>query len=242
MSHSVRLLSSQQMKNLDVEYISDGMFSYITTAIDRYLRLDKLGIVDVGGGSGSYADRLLDSYAKSLVTVVEPDKYLLNKNNRHKRKILYQGLYQDCQLLPESYDAVEFNWVLHHFISDSYEKTVEMQKDGIKSAYLQLRKDGLLLIFENFYDGWLLSDIPCRLIYGLTASKRLEKIIRSLGANTAGVGVCFHSERKWIHMIKEQGFTIIDCHHLYDFGNLSWIKKKLLGIKRQHVGLIVAKK
>lgn len=58
---------------------------------------------------------------------------------------------------------------------------------------------GAILVHEIPYNGLVIDELPSKFIFGLTniKSKLIVKILRAAGANTAGVGVCFLSERKF---------------------------------------------
>ncbi len=58
------------------------------------------------------------------------------------------------------------------------------------------------------YDGAVFDALPSHLIYELTASKALAGITWRMGANTAGVGVCFRSKRGWEKVIDQAGLTV----------------------------------
>ena len=239
---NVRLLSEQQTQAFDVEYIDDGMFNLVKCALDKFVPTNDFSFVDVGGGNGLYADRILSNFPSSKVTIVEPDECLLRKNRRNDRKQLMQSTYQSAQLSEAAHDVVGFNWVLHHFVGSDYSQSLAFQREGLERAYQQLKPGGLLLVFENFYEGFFFHDLPGRMIYSLTASRMLRHVTRQLGANTAGVGVSFHSENTWVNMLEQQGFNTLSQSRCYDFGNLSLLKKAVLNIKNQRVGLIVAQK
>lgn len=242
MTSNIRLLDANQTQTFDVEYVNSDMFKLVRAALIDFMPINDFSFVDVGGGNGHYADQLLSAFPSSSVTVVEPDEYLLSKNKENARKHLIAGIYQDAQLDEGAYDVVGFNWVLHHFVGNSYNKTLQFQREGLEKAYRQLKPGGLLFIFENFYDGAIFNDLPGGLIYQLTASKALQRITHKLGANTAGVGVCFHSENKWASLVEQQGFTLLSQSNCYDFGNLSRLKKMILHISKQRVGFMVAQK
>ncbi len=242
MNHDVRLLDTHQTYEFDTEYVNTSLFNLV----DRYIHQQNFSnrnfdILDVGGGNGKYADRFIKSFPLSTCTVVEPEAYLVNKNLPNPRKVLINNTYQ---ALPKEshYHAIQFNWVLHHFIGDSYNKSCLIQLDGIKEAFELLLPGGVILIFENFYESQAVLELSSWLIYQLTASSLIEKFTAHMGANTAGVGVCFHSEEYWKEQLSEVGFADIEAHHCYDFGNLSPLKKALLMIKHQRVGFIVARK
>jgi hypothetical protein len=65
-------------------------------------------------------------------------------------------------------------------------------------------------VFENDYVGWLPDPYPTWAIYKFTSSRVLTPVARALGANTAGVGVCFDSEAGWRRAIDAAGLDLID--------------------------------
>lgn len=237
---TVKLLSENQTQTFDEEYVCDTLFEQIRPYYNIINKHQRFDVLDVGGGNGMYADRLLRTYNKAHLTVLEPDKYLLEKNSTHHRKQVVQGTFQSAQLQNYSFDVIQFNWVLHHFISDDYKSSRALQIEALREARMLLRPGGRIIILENFYDGYLLNNLPSRIIFELTANRLISPLIRHAGANTAGVGVCFNSLKVWQRMLRECEFNRIKIEHCYDFSELSALKSMLLGIKKQHVGLIVA--
>ncbi|WP_067516819.1 class I SAM-dependent methyltransferase [Endozoicomonas ascidiicola] len=242
MPEPVKLLNAEQVAAFDVEYIDDSLFQHFNKAVNEFIKSpENLHLLDVGGGNGSYADRFLEHYAGSQVTIVEPDEAMLGKNNVHPNKHLRHGIFQKFNN-SETFDLIQFNWVLHHFVTSGYSSTHQLQRQGLLDAYDMLAPGGLIIIFENFYEGKNDSNTPGKHIFHLTASKWLKKLTRRLGANTAGVGVCFNSAYHWQQQLQDVGFEVVHTSHCYNFGNLSLWKKCLLGIKRQRVGLLVGQK
>ena len=237
---NVKLLSEQQTQAFDEEYVCDSLFAQIKPYYNIINKQQRFDVLDVGGGNGAYADRLLRTYSKAHLTVLEPDQYLLSKNSKHPRKQVVQGTFQSAELINYSFDVIQFNWVLHHFISDNYKSSRALQLEALREARMLLRPGGRIVILENFYDGFLLNNLPSRVIFELTANRLISPLIRQAGANTAGVGVCFNSLKAWQQMLRDCDFNRIKIEHCYDFSELSALKRSLLGIKKQHVGLIVA--
>lgn len=236
-TEAIRLLSGQQTEYFDEEYVNDHLFKQIKPYLDKYQFNQRFSILDIGGGNGVYADRLIRTYSNATVTLVEPDRFLLNKNQFHPRKRIVAKTFQESRLVEQSYDVIQFNWVLHHFVSDNYKATRKLQLESLAEAKKYLKPGGTIIILENFYDGRWLDDAPGRIIYQLTASNLLESMISKAGANTAGVGVSFHSEKAWLKMLDTLHFKTCYIEHCYDFSELSSLKRNLLGIKNQRVGL-----
>jgi len=243
MKNTVKLLDSNQTQSFDTEYVDDYLFSIVVKAVDQYLtNIDKGEVIDVGGGNGMFIDRVLDYYPNFSATLVEPESTLLHKNSSRDNKKLIESTFQDFPESPKSTDLITLNWVLHHFVGCNYSNTYQLQLQALKKCYNLLKPGGIVFIFENFYEGKWVNDMPGSIIYHLTASSLMKEVTKKLGANTAGVGVSFHSRNTWINMLKESGFQIESAEICYPFGELSHAKKIALGLSGQYVGLIVGKK
>ncbi|HDM8169040.1 TPA: class I SAM-dependent methyltransferase [Vibrio harveyi] len=242
MQEKVRQLDAQQTTSFDTEYIDKGMFEVLTKQLNMlYPTQQPFHLLDVGGGNGMYADKILNHYPNAQVTLIEPEASLIAKNRPNPNKHLVCHLFQDAAL-ESSFDIIQFNWVLHHFVTDTYQSTKQVQQEALHCAYRHLTPGGLIVMFENFYEGLLVNNLPSSLIYRSTSSKLLAPLTQRLGANTAGVGVCFHSRTTWHDMIIEAGFKTVLHVPFYAFGNLSSLKTKTLHLRKQNVGLLIGKK
>ncbi|WP_047042204.1 class I SAM-dependent methyltransferase [Vibrio mexicanus] len=242
MDVSVRKLRTDQTTSFDTEYIDQNMFDNLTKHIDMLFPTNlPFHLLDVGGGNGLYADKILNRYATAEVTLLEPERSLISKNVLHPRKHLIEALFQE-ESCEQPFDIIQFNWVLHHFVSHTYQSTTELQQSALTRAHDQLNARGLVIIFENFYEGMVVRNLPSSLIYQSTSSKILAPITSKMGANTAGVGVCFNSRSAWHDMLIEAGFKTILHVPFYAFGNLSVFKSRLLHLKQQNVGLLIGRK
>ncbi|WP_023603269.1 methyltransferase [Aliivibrio logei] len=242
MTATIKLLSTEQTKAFDTEYVDAKMFTLVQQALESYSIINKpFTLMDVGGGNGKYADKFLSCYPNAHVTVLDSEYSLLEKNTSNQRKNLIHAPFQNVSDIPKM-QVIQFNWVLHHFVSSGYKESCALQLSGLKDAYELLEPGGVILIFENFYDGWPMKELPSNIIHQLTASTSLAAITSKMGANTAGVGVCFHSEQYWRDLLNTAGFNHIKSKHCYDFGNLSTLKKICLCINEQRVGLLIAQK
>ena len=240
MSSAIKLLDASQTEAFDTEYVNDNLFPLVQNSIrQQNLYKSPIHILDIGGGNGLFADKLLKHFPFSEVTIVEPDLPLLARNTAHCHKHLVNKTFQDFYCAEGSFDIIHMNWVLHHFIGHSYSETVQHQIDSLHQASELLKPGGKLLIFENFYESFVSDDFSGRLIYQLTAMETPKRLIRKLGANTAGIGVAFHSQNQWCHLINRSGLTVNSVNLCYSFGNLGLTKKAALGISDQQVGFVV---
>jgi len=106
------------------------------------------------------------------------------------------------------FDLILFNWILHHLVVGSYAKTTALQRNVVAKARRLLNPGGVVSVLENLYEGSVVDGVPSRLIFELTSSKLLKPLIRRLGANTAGCGVCFRSRRAWREDAAQCGLAV----------------------------------
>ena len=208
----VRRLDDSQLASFDEEYVGDKEWKIVHTCIDRHFSNRPFSFLDVGGGNGLFADRLLENYPKSRGTVLDNAEFLLSKNKRcgeRKRVICESAGSLEKLFAGEQFDVIFMNWVLHHLVADSYSCTTETVKSVLQMSGRILHEQGRILIFEHMYNGWLIDNLPSHIIYHLTCCRKLAGLMKLLGANTAGVGVCFRSKRAWLRIIQDAGMNVV---------------------------------
>jgi ubiquinone/menaquinone biosynthesis C-methylase UbiE len=169
-------------------------------------------VLDLGGGNGKFADELLARFPKSSVTILDISPVLLAANKPSERKELIHGSieYMTDILHGRTFDYITVNWVFHHLVGRNYRACRKNCINTLKQCKGLLKPNGTLVIAENMFDGYLESDLPSHVIYAITAT-RWPWFVRLVKRffNTAGVGVCFHSQRAWQHMFGEAGFYVV---------------------------------
>ena len=237
---ATRNLSELQTAAFDVEYVTDELWQTLLPALTPHLDRPSR-FLDVGGGNGLFVDRVTNAFPQSFGTNVEPARNLVASNRIHSRKNLVSATFQDADFVAEErFDVIFFNWVLHHFVVDGYASTVACQKAALRKACSLLNPNGTVFILENLYDGRSIDNLPSRLIYGLTSSHLLKSVTSRMGANTAGVGVCFHSRRGWNRILGGAGYPVRRFQPCYSYGELSPLRQFALHLRDTRVCLIVA--
>lgn len=215
-------LSNEQLEAFDTEYVNDSMWVPIKRCIDRDFPDGIFTFLDVGGGNGVFADRVLDAYPKAIGVVLDNSQLLLSRNKLIPRKRIICGDVENLEILGEQkYDVIFFNWLLHHLVSRTYSQSRENINHTLHASIALLTKRGRVSIYENMYNGVVIDGLPSRIIYHLTTAKTISRLIKKCGANTAGVGVCFLSYEQWCFSIKRAGLRITD----YKSGDLWFIPK-----------------
>jgi SAM-dependent methyltransferase len=195
---TVRTLDTDQIQTFDAEYVDADRWASIKAQIDKDFPDGEFSFLDIGGGNGSFADRVLANYPKSRGTVLDNSELLLSKNRPNERKTVLLKSAENLHEVQGSFDLISCNWVLHHLVDSTYHKSREHQMGALRQMKRLLTPRGRISIYENNYAGFLHPGLPGRIIYEVTSSKLLAGISRRLGANTAGVGVCFLSKEQWL--------------------------------------------
>lgn len=211
----MKKLDDDQLKTFDTDYAREERWDALEAAISASVEANggqPVEILDVGGGNGAFADKLINKFECIHVTVLDNAEVLLDKNVEHPRKSVVLSSAADLSKAVgnKKYDLITYNWVLHHLVRDSYSDTREGVVDVLNQSRALLKVNGAISIFENNFDGMLIDNLPSRIIFHLTSisGKLLSTILRRAGANTAGVGVCFRSQKDWISVFNESGLSI----------------------------------
>lgn len=227
-ANDVKQLDDDQLQEFDWEFVDDAKRKNIYQYIDAEFPDGKFTFLDIGGGNGAFVDRVLEEYPHSQGVVLDNSELLIEKNKPHERKKVVLGSATDLTtLFDQKFDVIFTNYVLHHLVSDGYHKTRQNQIDTLNAARAILTDKGSISIFENIYDGFLLKWLPSYLIFFLTSAKFLAPLVRKLGANTAGIGVCFLSKGQWHKAIRKARLGINGYTDHRSF-NLSLFKRVFL--------------
>lgn len=207
---TIKQLSKDQLANFDTEYVTEALWNVLKRHIDSAHPDGHFSFLDIGGGNGVFADRLLANYPDAEGTVLDNSELLLGRNQPHPRKRLIEQSAENLDRIEATYDVVFFNWVLHHLVGDSYTNSVGHAATTLGNAASILKPGGHISIFENMYDGLIVDNAPSHIIHGLTSTRAITSIIRRLGANTAGTGVCFQSRASWDRILHDAGIATIE--------------------------------
>jgi hypothetical protein len=189
-----------------------------------------LSLLDVGGGNGTFLDTMLQAMPDATGTLVEMSQGMADKNVQSPRKAVvcanfldWAGSTAHCE---HRFDVIFFNFVLHHFVGRNRAESIRLQALALQAAKLVLAKDGLIVVYEIHYNGLLHDEMPSTLIHTLSSSALLSPVVKRLGANTAGYGVCFHSENYWKKIFGENGLSVVN-EHLIVHGSFAGISARI---------------
>ena len=175
---------------------------------------EEFRILDIGGSNGRFSDRMLAEYPRAQAVVVDNSDYLLRQNIPNDRKRLLLG---SATQLPEILDGEKFDFIfvnclLHHLVTGSYSGSRRTIRGVLRDISGALSERGRVSIWENVFEGALLTNFPSRAIFEITSVRALSKIARRLGANTAGVGVCFLTRPQWRSELEGVDLKVLESH------------------------------
>lgn len=206
---ALRKLDDAQTSAFDTDYVEGGRWSSVKACVERDFPAGDFRFLDVGGGNGRFADRLLREYPGSTGTVLDNSEVLLARNTASARKSLVCDSVENLGRVDGRFDLISVHWLLHHLVGESYRQTRRNQHAALESLRSLLTPRGRISMFENMYQGWVLESLPGRLIYQATSTRAIATVARRMGANTAGVGVCFLSRAQWLTTLRDCGFEVV---------------------------------
>jgi SAM-dependent methyltransferase len=209
---TIRKLENSQVEAFDTEYVEGGRWRAVKELIERDFPDGAFTLLDVGGGNGKFADRVLAHFPNATVTVLDNSESLLAKNTLSPRKTVVCDTVENLESVGkrQRFDIICLHWLLHHLVGDSHRRTTRHQLGALKSVRRLLQPCGRISVFENMYEGYIFPRLPGWTIYHLTATRAIAPFVRAMGANTAGVGVCFRSSGEWRRLTNEAGLRIAD--------------------------------
>lgn len=165
-------------------------------------------IVDLGGGCGFFARRLVQLTGRR-VKVVDMDVASIEAC----RAAGVEAELGDA-LNPKisgDEDMACFNLILHHLIGRSEGVTTELQRDALVAWRPHVRA---VFVNEYIYESYL-GNVSGWLIYRITKSallswigRKVSVIAPALKANTFGVGVRFRAHDEWARLFASAGYAV----------------------------------
>lgn len=183
----------------------------IKAVLSPYVRANPAAtFLDLGGGTGRFSDLLLAAYESPSAVVADSSELLLARNQTHPRKtVLCVEASRLAEVFqPHSFDVIFVHRLLHHVVGDSYAETIGSIQEVLRQCEAILKPHGRLSVIENIWDGRFVDTLAGRLLYHATSSRILAPISRRLGANTAGTGVCYLSDRLLVRLLSQAGLFL----------------------------------
>lgn len=193
-----------------------------------------LRILDIGGASGTFALTLADYFGGDAeIYVLDSSDYDTWQDEEYTSKVHFikESVENLCSVFQdaEPFDLIFANRVFHHFIGKGWRKTLKGMDDVLGQIRQVLAENGTLCIKDHFYNGMVCDKSTSFMIFSLTTCSipAIAKTVQKNGAHSAGVGVCFQSEKMWLKRLKKNGF-VVDGMYRQPYRRLAKKKRFLL--------------
>ncbi len=173
-----------------------------------------ISILDIGCSAGNFDLELKNFFGNRAhiygIDSVSSDNWLAHKNEINFYQMSITDI-ENSDLKGKKFDLIFINRVVHHLVGDNYVQTQKNIEETFRIISSILSPQGYFCILDHFYNGLFWDNSTSYIIYSLTASKNkfLAKFIKRFGAESAGVGVCFLSRKKWLANINNSNMNLV---------------------------------
>ena len=208
----------------DTQAVAFDSSTWDQRRFERWMRIDEIEsllspymadypgaqLLDLGGGTGRFADVLLTCHEACHVAVGDNSELLLSRNQPNPRKaaVRVDAAHLADAFGVQSLDVIFVHRLLHHLVGESYAESIRSIQDVLCQCGTILKPHGRLSIIENIWDGRFVDGLASRLLYCATSSHIFSPIAHRLGANTAGTGVCYLSDHLLRELLGKAGFCV----------------------------------
>ena len=183
--------------------------------LEYYADKQELRILDIGGATGDFAYGVKRHFADASVQayVVDPATYATWAPEALGKEVQFicdSSENLEKRFPPKSFDLIFANRVIHHFVQAGWRESLAGIEGVMCSVRKILKDDGLFCIMDHFYDGRFVDCSSSFLVHAFTSIKNptIAALVKRMGAESAGVGTCFLSEKMWMERLAKTGFEI----------------------------------
>ena len=206
----------------------------------KLLKTRQTRLLDVGGGSGTFAASVKEEIPQSEVTIIDPTQTLLDMITDPRIKKIKGNLPHNLNLQDATFfDFICVKEVLHHLTNSSVAGSKKLTIESLLELRDHLEDDGYLLIHELYYESPLLDTATRTMIFYALAVQNFLNIKLPSKEFLLGLEVCFYTRRELVNMVRRCGFEVV---HSFDepWGNSP--KKYALLLKDWGRILLIARK
>ena len=234
----------QYYENIDRGY-SLMLLKKFQYVLQKMKSREHIKILDIGGGSGYFSALVCEYLSKQDVKceifVVDTMQYGTWAEFSGKITFIEESAENLDMIFDEgTFDIVFAKYVFHHFVKDSWKKSIKCMLSIIMQIKRIMKIDSYLCIVDQFYNGLLGDTSASKTIYTFTTCKIsvFSKIFKKMGAQSAGVGVCFLSKKMWYNFFGVAGFSVEKLEEPLP-RKLKWYKHIGLLLKTWNDGCVI---
>jgi len=197
-------------------------------------------LLDIGGGSGTFADLVKQHLPDVEVTVVDPSQALLDKIGNQTIEKINRKLPNNLNLTTgRDFGIIHVKEVLHHVVGNSVSASKELLTESLQAIASRLADNGHLVIDEVYYESFIFPPFTRNSIFYLLRLQNSLRVRFPVYGFLKDLQVCFYTRRELLEELTKNGFCILE-HREVPFAS-NFTKKVGLLKKWGHV-IIIAKK
>lgn len=199
---------------------------------------NKASFLDIGGGSGLFANHLLEICPELDVTIIDPSQKMLDQvNNPHIKKL--KGNLPNIHL-DRTFDYIHMASVLHHITGPSVKKSKDLVFQSLCNVNELLSAEGYFFIHDLYFESYLMPELTRTILFYLTYIQKKSGIEIPLDEFKTGLEICFYTRNELMSMFRKSGFEIVKSDFL-DYKSRK-IKGKLVFLKKYGLMSFLLKK
>lgn len=167
----------------------------------------RVSLVDVGGGSGTFA-RLALSKADVDVTIMDPSEAMLAQLDepRVRKRV---GRLPDDVAEGAPHDFLHVSQVFHHLVGPTVRQSRRSCAASLKALHDALADDGYLLVSEQYYESFLMPRFTRWAIFWLLRIQNKLRIRLPREDFLMDLLVCFYTRADLDKLLGEAGFVTL---------------------------------
>jgi SAM-dependent methyltransferase len=176
---------------------------------------ETINILDIGGGNGSFSLTLKQYFSPKAVfiNILDSIKYdSWDDYGKNENINFFLGSAYELESLFQNgfFDIIFINRTLHHLVFDKWRETIKGYNKLFSQIHNILKDDGYLCVTEETAESYIKDRATSYIIYKLTSCKFkiIVKLCKKLDGKSAGVGVCFLSNKSWKDIFTRSNFIV----------------------------------
>jgi SAM-dependent methyltransferase len=172
----------------------------------------RTSLLDIGGGTGTFANLVLGRFPDIDVTVIDPSQRSLNMiDDPRIRKV--NGMLPNKISLNSNFDYIHVKEVFHHITGSSIRSSKELLMESLVTIEKYLKNGGFLLIHELFYETYVFPSLSRTLIFYLLLLQNKFGIRIPAKEFFMDLKVCFYSRPEFRLILSNAGFKIVNYRY-----------------------------
>jgi SAM-dependent methyltransferase len=197
-------------------------------------------LLDIGGGSGTFAGLVKQHLLDVEVTIVDPSQALLDKIGNQTIEKINGKLPNNLNLTTgREFDVIHVKEVIHHVVGNSVSASRELLTESLHTIASHLVDNGHLMIHEVYYESFISPPFTRNSIFYLLRLQNSLRVRLPIYGFLKDLQVCFYTRHELLEELTKNGFCILEHREVPFASNFT---KKVGLLKKWGRVMIIAKK